>query len=365
MPAAEGIADKFTVWMSKPAGAPAELHDAYDFDESALIGIGTFGRVLKGTCKATGRSCAIKQISKTPGDHAGMDKQMHKEAVRQEVSCMQKLEHPHIIRLFEHFEDAKTHYLVIELCTGGKLIDFVARLQDFTEGDVSVLMGHVFSALKYMHEQHIVHRDVKPDNMLLESRSPIRENTLKLIDFGLATRCAPGRDVRLSAGTPEFMSPQAIDGRYDSQTDLWSCGVTMFMLLSGYAPFQSQTHIGVFAAVKRGNFNFLGQDWQNISDDAKQLIRALLKMSPQHRCTAEQALDDMWVRQRAPGGDGNSSLQKVINNFRAHSARRQRPQPEADAFQDVRAVLAEVTQWANSLWQGPEAKPSQKSYLYS
>merc|ERR1719235_1358181 len=117
-----------------------------------------------------------------------------------------------------------------------------------------------------MHKRGIVHRDVKPDNMLLESRRPIKDNTLKIVDFGLSVESLPGRDLRQFCGTPGFMSPQAIDGRYDLQTDIWSCGASMYELLSGQVAFRAETDAGIFAAVRRGNFTFPEADWRRVSE---------------------------------------------------------------------------------------------------
>jgi len=179
--------------------------------------------------------------------------------------------------------------------------------------------------------------------------------------------------MRQCAGTPEFISPEASSGRYDAQTDLWSCGVSMYVLLCGYTPFFGDTEAGVFAAVRRGNFSFASSEWSNITDNAKDLLRLLLKMNPRERCTAEEALNHLWLGQRAPGASG--TLQKTVSNLRAKSVRKKCKQSEANAFTDVRGVLSDVTQWANSLlpdtllWKedDPKAqcygrKPNQKSY---
>lgn len=266
---------------------------------------------------------------------------------KQEIEIMRELCHPHIVQLFADYEDTDHVYLVMEFCKGGRLIDFVAHQSVFTESDAAHLMGQVFSATKYIHDNGIIHRDMKPDNMLLDSWAPIRSNTLKLIDFGLSCRCAPGQVVRASVGTPEFVSPQAIDGRYDTQADMWSCGVSMFLLLCGYVPF-SGSQGTIFNAVRRGNFAFATEEWRDISDGAKGLIRALLKMNPHERCTAEQALNHMWVQAEAPGASG--TLHKTLRNFRMHSGRGNYQQPEATVFTNVQGVFNEVSQMANKLF---------------
>jgi calcium-dependent protein kinase len=343
MPAMDGMA----AWLAQNMGAVNRLHEAYEVDCQAVIGAGSFGKVVEGRSKASGDMCAIKQIPKATANVTGIDAQGRADVLKQEIDIMQTLDHRNIVRLYDWFDDPRSTSLVMQLCTGGMIVDFAARMQEFREADAAVLMEQVLSAMSYLHKNNIVHRDVKPDNMLLKSRRPLRENTLKLIDFGLSCRCKEGQVVRLSAGTPEFISPQAIDGRYDTKTDMWSVGVSMYFLLCGYVPFRAQSESGTFAAIKRGNFTFAGQEWSTVSDSAKDAIRQLLKLNPQERCTAEEALSHDWIRQEAM--QQKVPLHKALGNFRLLSGRRRVRKPEANTFADVRSVLNDVTQWANSV----------------
>jgi len=318
-----------------------DIYEMYDVDDKKVIGSGSYGKVLKGKHKESGRSYAIKLIKKLPKtENYEKARKNQTQTLKQEMVVMQNSDHPNIVRLFDYFEDHTRIYLIMDLCTGGKLIDFVARMKDFKESDASLLMKQAFAAMSYLHGSNILHRDVKPDNMLLESRSrPLEENTLKLVDFGLSCNIAPGQEVRLVAGTREYISPQAIDGRYGTQTDMWSCGVTMYVLLCGYAPFRAESEAGLFAAIKRGNFVFPVADWRSVTENAKELIRSLLRLSPGERCTADQALEHEWVRQRAEGGE---RLPQAHKRFRQEHASRRRPQAETSR-------LSVVVQWASSM----------------
>lgn len=349
MPGMQGL----SAWIAQTTGFGSGACDCYDFDQSTgVLGAGSFGKVLTGRSKATGSTCAIKQVSKLALTNANTlsDRMMQAREtnLKQEIDIMRMLDHRHIVRLFDNFEDDVNYYVVMELCAGGRLVDCVAQSQDFRESDAAIIMKQLFSALEYIHGKHVVHRDVKPDNMLFDSSKPIKENTLKLIDFGLSCRCKPGQELRLAAGTPDFMSPQAIDGCYDSKTDMWSCGATMFMLLCGNAPFRAETDSGVFAKIRRGNFNLSADEWRNISDEAKDLVRSLLKMNPRERSSSESALGHPWLRIRA-GSASDGHLQTTIARFRMGRAKRNQAQPEENMFADVRAAWAEVTHWANSL----------------
>lgn len=346
-----GHANQMSSWIARAAGAtPSHLYDIYDVDTRTVLGAGSFGKVLMGRNKATGHTCAIKQIAKASRrKHWTQKEQDAREraaSLKQEVYIMEKLDHRNIIRLVGKFEDDLNNYLVMQLCVGGKVTDFISQMQDYRESDAAVLMQQVFEAIGYMHKMEIVHRDVKPDNMLLESRNPIKDNTLKIVDFGLSVESLPGRSLRQFCGTAGFMSPQAIDGRYDLQTDMWSCGASMYELLSGQVPFRAETDAGIFAAVRRGNFTFAEADWRHVSEDAKDLIRSLLKMNPRERFTANRALEHIWIRKN----HGAAPLQRTVSRFSERKARRERPQPEAEASQlpDVRVALSEVTSWVNS-----------------
>lgn len=344
--------------MAWGMGASADVHDVYDIDCSSLLGAGSFGQVMLAKRKTRGRGeqsqaaerCAVKQIPKLMGQGAASAK-----AQKQEVLIMRELNHPNVVRLLEDYEDELNYYLAIELCTGGRLSSFVAHQACFTESDAAYLSAQVLSAVRHVHGKGIIHRDIKPDNMLMESWNPIRSNTLKLIDFGLSCKCAPGQVVRASVGTAEFVSPQAIDGRYDTQADMWGCGVSMFWLLCGYVPFYGESSNRIFDAVRRGNFTFSSAEWRDITDNAKDLIRLLLKMKPSERWTAEQALQHVWVREEAPGSSG--VLGRALRNFRAQGGLprgKLQQQHRATMFGDLgmRGVLDEVSQLANS-WFSP------------
>lgn len=260
--------------------------------ESAKIGQGSYGSVTRGTNKATGAVRAIKTISKSQVKNI--------ERFRQEIAIMKQLDHPNIIKLFETFEDARNIYLVMELCTGGELFDRIIELGHLTEHQAAILMQQVLRAVHYMHQNGVMHRDLKPENFLFATKDSIEKAPLKVIDFGLSTRYEAGQSMATKAGTPYYVAPQVLAGKYDELSDVWSCGVIMFILLCGYPPFYGDTDAEVLRKVKEGVFTFNQADWKNISDDAKDLIRKMLQFNPKDRFTADQALNHVWVKKTAP-----------------------------------------------------------------
>jgi calcium-dependent protein kinase len=157
---------------------------------------------------------------------------------------------------------------------------------------------------------------LKPENFLFTTKDPIEKSLLKIIDFGLSCKFEPGQVLTTKAGTPYYVAPQVLAGKYGHESDLWSCGVIMFVLLCGYPPFFGETDSEVLVKVRLGNFSFNPADWKNISEDAKNLIRMLLKMNPRDRYSAEQALNHDWIKNKAPAAKNVSLQSSFVDNLR-------------------------------------------------
>lgn len=290
---------------------PGKITEFYDIDKKKL-GEGSYGAVSKCTNKSTGVTRACKSISKS--------QMKNLDRFKQEIAIMKIMDHPNIIKLYESFEDHRNIYLVMELSTGGELFDRIIDAGHFTEVQAACVMQHMFRAIFYMHENHICHRDLKPENFLFASKDPIEKCALKVIDFGLACKFSSDQILTTKAGTPYYVAPQVLAGKYDQSSDLWSLGVIMYVVLCGYPPFYGETDADVLAKVRLGNFSFNAADWKNISEDAKNLIRMLLKMNPKDRYTAEQALNHVWVRNKAPKSQNVALQASLMDNLRGFKA---------------------------------------------
>merc|ERR1719454_813507 len=277
--------------------------------ENKKLGEGSYGTVSKGANKATKMVRALKSIAKAKVKDA--------DRFKQEIAIMKIMDHPNIIKLFETFEDHRNIYLVMEMCTGGELFDRIIEVGHFTEVQAAILLQQMIRALFYMHENHIMHRDLKPENFLLQTKDPIEKSSLKIIDFGLSCKFDANTVATTKAGTPYYVAPQVLAGKYDQASDMWSVGVIMYVLLCGYPPFYGETDADVLTKVRLGNFTFNAADWKNVSDDAKDLIKKLLKMNPRDRYTAEQSLAHVWVKNKAPQA-ANVPLQSgLVDNLRS------------------------------------------------
>jgi len=177
-------------------------------------------------------------------------------------------------------------------------------------------MQQIIRGLFYMHESHVTHRDLKPENFLFATKEPIEKTLLKIIDFGLSCKFDVGQVLTTKAGTPYYVAPQVLAGKYDQLADMWSAGVIMYVMLCGYPPFFGETDAEVLSKVRLGNFSFNASDWKNVSEDAKNLIRMLLKMNPRDRYNAEQALNHEWIKNKAPKAQNVSLQSNFVDNLR-------------------------------------------------
>jgi calcium-dependent protein kinase len=286
---------------------PGKLHEFYDVDKKKL-GEGSYGAVSKATNKSTGVVRAVKSISKA--QMKNMDR------FKQEIAIMKMMDHPNIIKLYESFEDHRNIYLIMEICSGGELFDRIIETGHFTEVQAAIVMQQILRGIFYMHEIKLTHRDLKPENFLFQTKDPIEKCTLKIIDFGLSCKFSEGTVLTTKAGTPYYVAPQVLAGKYDQSADLWSCGVIMYVLLCGYPPFYGETDADVLTKVRLGNFTFNAADWKNVSEDAKNLIRMLLKMNPRDRYTAEQSMNHVWIKNKAPKAQAVPLQASLVDNLK-------------------------------------------------
>eukprot|EP00811_Abedinium_folium_P028718 NODE_4469_length_1887_cov_20.710227.p1 GENE.NODE_4469_length_1887_cov_20.710227~~NODE_4469_length_1887_cov_20.710227.p1 ORF type:complete len:510 (-),score=122.71 NODE_4469_length_1887_cov_20.710227:306-1835(-) len=285
-----------------------KITDFYDIDKKKL-GEGSYGSVCKATSKSTRASRAVKSISKAQMKNI--------DRFKQEIAIMKFMDHPNILKLYESFEDHRFIYLVLELCTGGELFERIIEAGHFTEVQAATVMQHLFRAIFYMHENHVTHRDLKPENFLFVTKEPLEKCALKVIDFGLSCKFEDGQVLTTKAGTPYYVAPQVLQGKYDQLADVWSLGVIMYVLLCGYPPFYGDTDADVLAKVRLGNFSFNASDWKNVSEDAKGLIKQLLKLQPKERFNAEQALNHVWVKEKAPKASNVPLQSSLVDNLRS------------------------------------------------
>mmetsp|Transcript_2202 Transcript_2202/g.5806 ORF Transcript_2202/g.5806 Transcript_2202/m.5806 type:complete len:353 (+) Transcript_2202:334-1392(+) len=221
--------------------------------------------------------------------------------------------------------DAKSKlYIVMELVTGGELLDRLAEKDHYSEMEAANVFHQMTLAVEYLHSIGIVHRDLKPLNILYAHPGP--DSPIKVADFGLGKMLDVHHTndiehaMHTICGTPEFVAPEVIAKTgYGPEVDVWSLGVLLYMILSGDLPFQGEMP-QLFSIVMKGEFSMEGPAWVEISDDAKDLIRRLLAVDPSHRLTPTQALADVWVQRFVSGSLPAKKLQFAQEKLREWNA---------------------------------------------
>lgn len=266
-------------------GASAgSIADHYELSQK--LGDGSYGTVLRAKHRVTGLYRAVKIIPRT--------KIKNQVRLEMEINLMKVTDHPHIIKLYDLFEDAQNIYLVMELCSGGELFDFIVRKKHLSEHEARTIMMQLLRSLNYLHSHEICHRDLKPENLLFSETDNI--NSLKLIDFGLSKMMGQKNEqMTTRVGTPYYISPEVLTGSYGVQCDMWSAGVILYVLICGYPPFWGNSDSTILAKVRRGVYNYNGAEWATVSPQVKDLIDHLLVLQPGGRLTAEQALTHPWM----------------------------------------------------------------------
>jgi len=215
--------------------------------------------------------------------------------VKEEIDILQRVgKHPNIVSLVNSFEDDKEFFLVTELCSGGDLFSRIIENGHFSEKQAISVCKQLGQALEHIHSKGITHRDLKPENILMEREHELR---VKVCDFGLSK--LRRSKMKTVCGTWAYCAPEVISNKeYTSAVDCWTLGVLMYVLLSGYHPFDVYGDTPEPELLKRiieVTYDFDDPVWADVSEDAKNLIRALLVDDPETRMTAAQYLKSAWV----------------------------------------------------------------------
>ena len=217
--------------------------------------------------------------------------------IAHEIGILRNLDHPNIEKLIEVCRTENQYYLITELLAGGELLERISEQGCLTEYDAAQVMQQFLRALAYMHStQHVAHLDLKPDNILLTDKDSLQ---IKLIDFGTAQVFRPGRFVEQTAGTPFYLSPEAARNmKATEKSDIWSCGVILYILLAGIPPFDGETDEEIIQAILNGKFNLSTEVFPLTSEEAKDLISKMLTYNNKHRPSAQQLLEHAFFQKK-------------------------------------------------------------------
>ena len=271
-----------------------------------LIGQGGFAKVNLGLNVLTGRVVAIKSFNKTKktkyGDNLNMDKILY------EINLMRKLNHPNITKILETFEDEKFYFIIMEYINGGNLFSYVKKRRKLSEKVAKFLFRQIILAIKHIHSQLIVHRDIKLENILIDMN-----NNVKICDFGIGIiLSSEDQDLHSHCGTPMYIAPEIIlstkeKGYKGFPVDIWSAGIALYIMLSGKLPFNldddfqddfdGYNNNNIKEKNKKLKYEIVHKEpkyIEKISDEARNLLNGLLNKNPLKRLTCDQILNHPW-----------------------------------------------------------------------
>jgi len=248
--------------------------------------------------RATGRQVAVKCILRKKIEPS-VD-----AAVFEEVLIMSGMHHKFICPMIDYFEEDRCHFVVMELEKGGDLCERLNDKVTYSEPDARTVVRNICEAMEFVHSNGFAHCDIKPRNYLLRSKRD--DVDIRLADFGFAQHVHAPNSLTSQCGTPFFVAPEVINRKpYDQKVDMWSIGVTTYLLLCGDTPFNGKNRQQLFRRISCDEPAFPDDKWGHISNDALDFVQRLLTKDPARRLSAKQALEHRWLAVIQPQGVNN------------------------------------------------------------
>jgi serine/threonine protein kinase len=288
---------------------------------------GTFSTVCRGVHRATGRQVAVKCILRKKIEPS-VD-----AAVFEEVLIMSGLHHRYICPMIDYFEEDRCHFVVMELEKGGDLCERLNDKVTYSEPDARTVARNICEAMDFVHSKGFAHCDIKPRNYLLRSKRD--DVDVRLADFGFAQHVHAPNSLTSQCGTPFFVAPEVINRKpYDQKVDMWSIGVTTYLLLSGETPFNGKNRQQLFRRISCDEPVFPDDKWGNVSDEAIDFVLRLLTKDPAKRMSASEALRHEWIvgsGARSPMNSSSMGGSADLSVNTDHSKKSRDPPPQATA----------------------------------
>ena len=274
------------VFVAKGNNDPNKL-----YIKKKILGRGSFGIVYLVKQRYLSRYFAMKVIKKS-----ATKAKEEEENLMNEVDILRKLDHPNIVKITD-FYSLKTEYNIItEYCQEGELFDEIKAQSPFSEALAAWYLRQILSAICYCHNMNIIHRDLKPENILIVKRQKNGYHPIKIIDFGTAKVFQKEKAEHVLIGSAYYIAPEVLSRNYTELCDLWSCGVIMYILLTGRPPFNGGSEEEIMKKIREGNYDLKKYPWGVISDEAKDLVKGLLQVNTKKRLSAKEALEHKWFK---------------------------------------------------------------------
>eukprot|EP00920_Eleutheroschizon_duboscqi_P041504 GHVT01099698.1.p1 GENE.GHVT01099698.1~~GHVT01099698.1.p1 ORF type:complete len:296 (-),score=57.64 GHVT01099698.1:677-1564(-) len=221
------------------------------------------------------------------------------------------IDHPHIIHFHKLYEDKGSYYAVFEKCGGGQLFERIKAMKSFSEEDAATICKQMLMALKYLHAQNIVHRDVKGENVLFKTTQ--FQSSLKIIDLGIAVRLQPGETLQEPCGTLHYLAPELLQGSYGKEVDIWALGVLMYLMLYGRYPFQGSTREGILQEIETYKIDWSLQEVEH-SPSTIEFLSRLMDRDPRRRLSASSALAHPFITRQPTTGAASPRSAALLSN---------------------------------------------------
>ncbi|XP_071386407.1 serine/threonine-protein kinase 17A [Centroberyx affinis] len=261
------------------------------------LGRGKFAVVRKCVEKCTGREYAAKFMRKRRKGQDCRTEIIHEIAVLELATASQR-----VVDLHQVYEMASEMVLVLEFAAGGEIFNQCVSEREeeaFSEEDVKRLMRQILEGVTFLHQNNVVHLDLKPQNILLTSDAPLGD--IKIVDFGLSRMVCSHQELREIMGTPEYVAPEILNYEpISTATDMWSIGVLAYVMLTGISPFLGEDKQETFLNISQLNVSYTEEELQQLDRAALAFIQTLLRKQPQDRATAEQCLQHPWLQSSEP-----------------------------------------------------------------
>ena len=280
------------------------------------LGDGSYGTVFSVINIQTGATVAMKKIEKVK------ENEIDDLEIKNEIDILKKLDHPNIVKIYEFYNTLTDFYIVTEYCKKGELYSYIKR--SYSENQLAVLFYQVFSGLYYLHDHHILHRDLKLENIMIsdiEKDLKTKEEYfwIKIIDFGTAKIFKKNKNEKAVVGSSYYIAPEVLKQKYNEKCDTWSVGVILYMLIVGRAPFDGKTDEEIIESIKIGVYNNKHPKLLAKSKETQDLVYSLLERNINKRLSANEALNHNFFTKfngRALFSNfTNSDIQTYLDNL--------------------------------------------------
>ena len=251
-----------------------------DYQIIRTIGSGSTGKVKLGVNLRTQKKVAIKIISKKyihdPGKKSKETPASRKRRILREAAILNLVHHPNIVRLYDLYITEEYYCMVFEYVDGAQMLDFIINQGKMKESQAQKFFSQLLSAVSYCHENGIVHRDLKIENVLIDS-----EGNIKLVDFGLSNFFDPNDKLRTFCGSLYFAAPELLRGIYYTgpEIDIWSLGIILYVLVCGKVPFDDKSLTALHEKIKSGKFELSDK----LTSKCQNLLQSMIEVDPKRR----------------------------------------------------------------------------------